>query len=551
MSTIAQAQALLAQARLQEAEAAFRALCAASPGDAHAWLGLGRALDRQNRTVEAIAAFQSACDLAPEWAEAQRFLGASKVRAGDILAGLACLERAVALEPSHTSNHVALSVAYQQLNDHEGALRHLRRALELSPRSAALFSAYLFELAHHPGLSAAEVFREHVRYGETFGGHSLHVRHVNAPEPDRRLRVGYVSGDFYQHTAMLFLLPVLTRHDRSRHEIFAYANVFRPDAMTEKLTALVSHWRPINALSDEAAAALIRDDQIDILVDLSGHTDSNRLPVFTYRPAPVQANWLGYPATTGLREIDYKIVNGATRTDREAFFTERLYRMPTASTCFNPPVATPAPGPPPALANGIVTFGSFNAPRKMSLDVVLIWAAIMREVPRSRLFLKYTGLHEPVRCRWFIEAFAAHGVTADRLQFEGHSPYAEHLRAYDRVDVGLDPFPYWGGATTRNALWCGVPVITLDARHASPTAALLANMGLDICIAPNERDYIAQAVAVATDVERLTTWRHELRPKLAASDHFNAESFTRSLENAFRTMWVAWCVQRGSAIPTS
>jgi protein O-GlcNAc transferase len=476
----AHAQALLTQATFADAEAVFRALCAADPSDARAWLGLGRALDRQGKSAEATDAFRAAGERAPEWAEAQRLLGVSRVRAGEVLAGLACLQRAVALEPAQASNQVAISVAYQSLNDHDAALRHLRRAVELSPRSAALFSAYLFELGHHPGLSAGDVLREHIRYGQTFGGRGARARHGNSPDPQRHLRIGYVSGDFYQHTAMLFLIPVLRCHDRSRHELFAYSNVFRPDQVTETVRGLVDHWRPIAGVADEAAAELVRADQIDILVDLAGHTDSNRLPVFAYRPAPVQVNWLGYPGTTGLAEIDYKIVNGATRPDRDAYFTERLYRMPSAATCFNPPVDAPAPAPPPALTTGFVTFGSFNAPRKLSPDVVRVWAAIMREVPGCRLFMKYAGLHETDRCGRLVEAFAAHGVTSDRLQFEGYSPYADYLRAHDRIDVVLDAFPYTGGATTRNALWCGVPVITLDARNTSPMSALQRELGLGV-----------------------------------------------------------------------
>ena len=294
------AQGLLAQARFSDAEAVFRQLCAAAPGDAQAWLGLGRALDRQKKPAEATDAFQRACELAPAWGEAQRLLGACKLRDGATLEALRCFERAVAAEPANAMHHAALANAYQQLNDHRATLTHFARAVELAPQSAPLFSTYLFELSHHPELSPEHVFAEHVRYGQTFGGRDDRVHHAARPDPNRRLRIGYVSGDFYRHTAMLFLVPVLRQHDRRRFEIFAYANVYRPDAGTAEIEALVEHWRPISALSDDAAAALILGDRIDILVDLSGHTNSNRLPVFARKPAPVQVSWLGYPATTGL-----------------------------------------------------------------------------------------------------------------------------------------------------------------------------------------------------------------------------------------------------------
>ena len=537
------AHALLAQARFGDAEAAFRSLCEADGGDAGAWLGLGRALDRQSKQAEAIAAFQRACDLAPAWAEAQRLLGASKVRAGEVLAGLRWLERAVAADPAQASNHLALSVAYQQLNDHDAALAHLRRAVDLSPGSAPLFSAYLFELCHHPGMSPAQVLAEHVRYGQTFGGRGEPFRHRPPTDPRRRLRVGYVSGDFYQHSAMLFLLPVLERHDRGRFEIFAYGNVFRPNSVTDRIRSLVEHWRSIAGMPDDAAAQLIYGDGIDVLVDLSGHTDSNRLPVFARKPAPVQATWLGYPGTTGLREIDYKIASCAARKEREAFYTERLYRMPGIAASFNPPVDVGPPAPPPALANGFITFGSFNSPRKMSPEVVDVWAAVLRQVPASRLLLKYAGLHEPERCRWFVEAFAARGVASGQLDFEGHSAYADYLRAYGKIDVALDPFPYSGGTTTRNALWCGVPVITLDdpAKTGSVNAGVLRQFGLGPCIAQTTPGYVACAVGVASDLARLAAWRREIRDKLAESDYFNTEKFTRALEGAFLEMWEAWC----------
>jgi protein O-GlcNAc transferase len=537
------ARALLTQARFADAEAVFRKLCEADPSDAPAWLGLGRALDRQNKMAEATAAFAEACRLVPQWGEAQRLLGGCKLRGGAISDALRCFERAVAAEPDKATNHAALALAHQQLNGRAAALRHLKRAVELAPQSPSLFSAYLFELCHHPELSPAQVFEEHVRYGTTFGGRSGRFQHPAPSDPNRRLRIGYVSGDFYQHSAMLFLLPVLHRHDARNFEIFAYANVFRPDAVTDEVRRLVQHWRPISALSDEAVADLVHADRIDVLVDLSGHTESNRLPVFARKPAPVQATWLGYPATTGLHEVDYKIVSWAASREREAFYTERLYRMPGAAACFNLPVDAGPPAPPPVLGRGFVAFGSFNSPRKMSPEVMDVWATVMRDVPNSRLLLKYAGLHEPERCRWFADAFASRGIAADRLDLEGYSPYAEHLRAYGRIDVALDPFPVSGGTTTRNALWSGVPVMTLDdpARTNSAAAGLLKRLGLEACVAETARDYIARAIEVAADTSRLARWRNELRGKLAQSDYFDAARFTRALEGAFRDMWGTWC----------
>ena len=346
------AQDLLAQARFNDAEAVFRQLCAAAPGDAQAWLGLGRALDRQKKAAEATEAFQRACELAPAWGEALRLLGACKLRDGATLEALRCFERAVAAEPANAMHHAALANAYQQLNDHRATLTHFARAVELAPQSAPLFSTYLFELSHHPELSAAHVFAEHVRYGKTFGGRADRVSHAARPDPTRRLRIGYVSGDFYRHTAMLFLTPVLRHHDRRRFEIFAYANVYRPDAGTAEIEAagraLAAHFGAVGRCGGGAGRE--RPDRHP-----GGPVGAHRLRTgcrcSPRKPAPVQASWLGYPATTGLTEIDYKIANWATKPERQAFYVEQLYRMPGAAACFNPPIDIGPPGPPPALAN--------------------------------------------------------------------------------------------------------------------------------------------------------------------------------------------------------
>jgi predicted O-linked N-acetylglucosamine transferase (SPINDLY family) len=371
--------------------------------------------------------------------------------------------------------------------------------------------------------------------------------HPHDRSPERRLKIGYVSSDFRQHSVAWFIEPVLAHHDRERFEIFCYANLFQEDAVTERLKAHADHWRKIYGLPDELAAQQIRADQIDILVDLNGHTAENRLLVFARKPAPVQVTWLGYPNTTGLSAMDYRLTDGFADPVgmTEPFHSETLIRLPECFSCYQPPRDAPAVSELPAKEKGYITFGSFNKLTKVTPEVMATWARILQAVPGSRLALQSAGLGEDAMQQMVREAFAGLGITPERLELHGHDRSQKtHLERYRNIDIGLDPFPYNGTTTTCDALWMGVPVVTLAGKvHAGRVGvSQMSNLGLTELIGQTPEEYVAIATRLATDRERLGALRKELRSRMTASPLMDAPRFTTNLEQAYRGMWKDWCL---------
>ncbi|MFI4940487.1 MAG: peptide-binding protein, partial [Burkholderiales bacterium] len=316
------------------------------------------------------------------------------------------------------------------------------------------------------------------------------------------------------------------------------------DALTERIKACCHGWHSAAGLSDARLAQLIRDDSIDILIDLSGHTAHNRLPMFAWKPAPVQASWLGYFATTGITAIDYLIADSWTLPETEEMnFTETIWRLPETRLCFTPPDVSIAVSSLPALANNHITFGCFNNLSKMNDAVVALWATVLHAVPQSCLFLKAKQLSEASVRHSVLERFASYDIAADRLKLEGSSPRATYFCAYHQVDIALDPFPYPGGATTAEALWMGVPVLTLAGERFLPRQGigLLMNAGLPEWVAADAGDYVARAVSHAADLQRLAALRKGLRQQVLTSPLYDAPRFARHFEAALRGMWTQWC----------
>jgi len=364
------------------------------------------------------------------------------------------------------------------------------------------------------------------------------------PRPDRRLRIGYVSGDLRFHPVGYFLDKVFAAHDASAVEIYCYANTVTSDAITDRLRAASHQWRVIAGLPDEAVVAQIRDDGIDILIDLAGHTDMNRLLMFALRPAPVQVSWLGYFGTAGLGAIDYTLMDKASvPPGDERWFREAIARLPYGRFCYQPHAEAPEPAAPPVCRRGYVMFGSFNNIAKIGPDVVQLWARVLDAVPRSRLLLKWTSLGEARARHRLVEAFAAAGIAEDRLELRGKSPHREMLGEYGDMDLALDPFPFGGGITSCDALWMGVPVLTLpgDRPASRQTLGFLQSLGLDDLVAASPDDYVAKAAQWAGDADRLAELRRTLRPRMAAAPLCDGPLFTRALEAALREMWRRCC----------
>ena len=398
---------------------------------------------------------------------------------------------------------------------------------------------------------AGTVFKEHLEFANKIAEplSSILLRHTNDHDPARRLRIGYVSPDFRRHSVAYFIEPVLSSHNRERHEIFCYSDVLHHDHddVTKRIQKYADQWRNIVGMSDEMVSEQIRSDKIDILIDLAGHTGGNRMLLFARKPAPVQVSWMGYPATTGLSTMDYKIVDSYTDPPgmTEQFYTENLIRMPESFLCYLPYEESPDIGPPPSLKEGRITFGSFNNFSKVSTEILGIWTRILRELPGSRLILKSQVFTVETARRRVMDIFERECVSAERIEFMTFEQSVKtHLDLYNRIDIALDTFPYHGTTTTCEALWMGVPVITLagNAHVSRVGVSLLSNVGLPELIAKTSDEYISVAVNLAMGVERLRSLREKLRDMMKRSPICDAERFADNLEMCYRKMWETWCV---------
>jgi predicted O-linked N-acetylglucosamine transferase (SPINDLY family) len=347
-------------------------------------------------------------------------------------------------------------------------------------------------------------------------------------------------------------MPFLEHHDRERFELFAYAQVAAPDEWTERARRQVDHWRSLVNVPDAAAADLIRGDEIDILVDLAGHTDGNRLLVFAHKPAPVQATYLGYPGTTGLSAMDHRFTDALADPPgmTEAHHSERLVRLPECAWCYRPDTETP-PGPSPAMLRGYVTFGSFNNLSKVNERMLRVWSRILQAVPGSRLLLKSAGfISTEARRRTRETLMAGTGISGDRLDIRGpEDSHESHMELYREMDIALDTFPYHGTTTTCEALWMGVPVVTLAGQtHVSRVGvSLLTHAGLPELVAGSEDGYVRIAVELAGDAGRLSNHRAGFRDRMRASRLMDEQPFSRGLEASLRRMWTSWVASQDKA----
>lgn len=537
--------------QFQDAVASLRRALELTPDAAIVHYNLGNALQDMGQVHDAVSHYRRALEIDPNLSDGHANLGSALYRLGQLHDAIASYRQALRLDPDHLSTNNNLGVAQKDLGQLDVAAASFRRALEINPDYAIAQGNLLFLhnfLADQP---ADMLLAEARRYGEVVRRQARpYTSWANIADPTRTLRVGLVSGDLVSHPVGYFAegpLAALASQAFGRVDLYAYPTNFFSDAVTERIKVSCRGWSSALGLSDEQFAQRIREDRIDILIDLSGHTANNRLPVFAWRPAPVQASWLGYFATTGVGAIDYLIADPWTLpASEEVNFTETIWRLPETRLCFTPPDEDVEVGLLSALANGFVTFGCFNHPTKMNDDVVALWARVLTAVPHSRLFLKAKLLQEASVRQRIIERFAAHGIDEGRLILEHAAPRAEYLAAYRRVDIALDPFPYPGGTTTVEALWMGVPVLTLAGERflSRQGVGLLMNAGLPEWVAVNPDDYVGRAVSHANDLRRLASLRQGLRDRVLTSPLFDAPRFANHLEVGLRRMWQKWCDQR-------
>ncbi|OUL76352.1 tetratricopeptide repeat protein [Paraburkholderia hospita] len=525
------------------------------PEFAQAWINLGNALLDLGSDEGALDSYIKALALNPNDANAHNNVGNILEKYGRAASAAEAYQRALALEPGRASLHNNLGNVLRDQGLLDQATASYRQALALDPGFAQAHSNLLLLLNTRPDVSLREQFNEARAFGEHQSAKVQCVGHMaRASEAEKRLRVGFVSGDLNSHPVGFFLESVLGHLDRARIELVAYATRQRDDAVSQRLMQHFSAWHDISRLDDETCASRIRDDAVDILVDLSGHTNHNRLPVFAWKSAPVQATWLGYFATTGLASIDYVIADRHVLPfDESSQFVEAPWHLPDSYLCFTPPPFDIEVGALPAGDNGAITFGCFNHLVKLNDAVIALWSRVLDAVPCSCLLLKTRQLDDPAVQRATLERFAAHGIDGARLLLEGQSPRAELLAAYQRVDIALDPFPYAGGTTSVEALWMGVPVLTRRGeRFLSHVGESIVNTtGLPEWIAADDADYLSKAVRFSTQRDELAALRSTLRERLLASPLCDAPRFARHLEDAFHGMWArhAACHHTNDGLP--
>lgn len=580
--------ALFELARYAEARILSEQLVADEPGRAEACLNLGNVLVHTGKSKQGIKFYKKALELQPGYVEAHYnlatllgsredlantisylerrlrdqgesiqnlgMLAAAHQAAGHLSESEAICRRILERQPDNIAALVTLGSCLSSGGDSAAALALYERVVRLDGSQVAMASNVLFEYNNVAGPGREEIFRQHLAWAECFETPLLQAPAFTDRDrdPQRKLRIGYVSGDLTRHPVGFLLRDILQHHDASHYAIHCYSMLIRPEEALPELRQAADVWEDVFYLDDDELAALIRKAEIDILVDLSGHTGFHRLPVFARRPAPVQAEWIGYFHSTGMRSIDYFITDPATSPPGSGqLFSEIPVFMPHTRFCYGAPAYAPEVVAPPLETFGAITFGTFNRLPKMTEEVVAAWSEILKALPTSRLIVKAGALSDVAACERLSARFARHGVAPERLVLRENSLHAEMLAEYGDIDIALDTFPFNGGMTTLEALWMGVPVITLagDTVVSRQTLSALENIGLAGELAfPDVAAYIAGALALASSPQRLADLRQQLRPRMAASPLRQPEIFTRDLESLYRRMWCAWCV--GEKLPS-
>ena len=537
--------ALQEDGQLEQALASFRQVATLAPNNPVTHSNIAAALNAMGQREAALESCRRAVKLGPGSAAAHVNLGTCLMEMGRLKEAVGSFETVVKLDAHHRRAHINISAALTRLGRIDQAIVHARQALKINPDWDELHSNMLFYLTHSEKVDAATLFAEHLRYAEHFEAplRAAWPQHANLRDPERRLRVGFVSADLYNHAVAHFITPILEYLCHSPQvELVAYANSFHDDHISRHLHGLFAVWRQVEKLSHAEVAQLIASDAIDILIDLSGHTGFNRLPAFARKPAPLQISWMGYPGTTGLQAMDYYL------TDRyysppgklEDQFTEKLVRLPAAAP-FLPASESPAISAAPALANGHITYGSFNRASKLNRETIVRWSTLLRLVPDAKMVIAaMPNKHASDMVRaWFVRE----GIDAKRLTFHAFTNMRDYLALHATVDLCLDTYPYTSGTTGLHALWMGVPTLTMvgPTLPGYVTASILAHAGLADFIAYSEDEFLQKGRQAAEDTSLLSGLRMQMRERMASSASGQPALIANGLETALRTMWRRWC----------
>jgi predicted O-linked N-acetylglucosamine transferase (SPINDLY family) len=503
---------------------------------------LGGALVVRGRMDEALAAFSRAAALRPNSADVQNNLGNVLKEKGRLDESATAYSRALQLRPDFAEAHSNLGINLSSQGRLDEAIESFRRAMQAKPEAHQYFGNYLYTIHFHPAYDAGTILREHQEWARQYSDPLANqfVPHTNDRTADRKLRIGYVSPDFREHPVGRFLAPLLAAHDRERFEIVCYCGVRIPDELTGRMKSCADQWHETAGMSDEALAEQIRRDRIDVLVDLTLHMTGSRLLMFARKPAPVQVTWLGYVGTTGVKAIDYRISDAyLDPVGLQEQYVERTVRLPQCYWCYEPPRGSPEVNSLPALSAGHVTFGCFNNFMKVTPPTLDLWAQILANVHGSRILIhSHAGLHQNHVRQWFAER----GVEPSRVEFIPMMPTPQYMQAHQQIDIALDPFPYGGGTTTCDALWMGVPVVSLAGQTAVGRAgiSLLNNISLPELSAQTPQQYVSITTDLAQNLKGLSEMREGLREMMRESPLMDARRFARDMEAAYRTMWEIW-----------
>lgn len=539
------------QGKNREAVGWLRKAIAKDPDYAPAYSNLGNALKEMDSLTEAVDCYRCALKIDPCLAETYTNLGSTLKELGELEAAVEHHDRAIQLKPDFTRAYYHRGNVLGEIGLLARAIASHEQAIQLKHDFVEAYSNRNFLLNYSSDLTLPEIYSKHLEFERQFGGIRPVTRKRLSSDRGRgvRLRVGYLSPDFNVHSVAYFFEPLLRAHDRSTVEVYCYYNNTRNDETTRHLMQEAEHWRSIADMNDKDVVDLIIKDNIDILVDLAGHTAKNRLTVFAHKPAPLQITWLGYPNTTGLSAMDYRftdhIADPAGVADK--LHSEKLVRLSKGFLCYQGDKSAPRDSRPPFMEKGYITFGSFNNLSKVTEQVVKLWARILRSVPDAHLLLKSKQFSDSRTKARFLEMFLQEGISQNRLEFYARQPKKEdHLALYNKVDIGLDPFPYNGTTTTCEALWMGVPVITLSGdRHAGRVgASIMTHLGLEGFTATDEGEYLNMAVRYAGDTNYLADLRAGLREQMRESDLCNTDAFARSIELAYQQIWDEYLLDR-------
>jgi predicted O-linked N-acetylglucosamine transferase (SPINDLY family) len=461
-------------------------------------------------------------------------------------------QKAIELCPDDASVYHDLGCSLIFTGRKKQGIEMLRKAVEMAPDDPNIHSTLLFRLHHMPELDPSMLFEEHKRWARIHAPTSRAKQsHDNVPDPDRRLRVGYISPDFRTHPVAYNFEAFLSGRNHQAVEAYGYSNVACPDSMTEKLISQFDHYRNIRSLDDLTVVGMIEQDKIDILVVVGGHTPDNRLLVLAYKPAPIGVDYGGIN-TSGMERIDYRLTDRLIdRPESQKFYVEELVYLPGGLICYSPPDFAPPVAPLPAIAKGYITFGVFNNSSKINPEIMSLWAQILNANDKSRLLLKSRAGDDKAMWDSYYDRFERLGISSDRIEIQGQKPAVEYLRLFSQVDIALDTYPYNGCMTTLEGLWMGVPIVSLLGENCVSRVALsmLARIGLEFFAASRPEEYVAKACALAQNLEALVDMRSSMRQRMAASTLCNAKTFAHSVETAYRKMWHRWCRTKGVDVP--